>query len=106
MYDALDVARSCLVNYRRDLPGLRRRIIIVSDGEDTSSQRSVREVGVALQRDKVIVDSVQVGEVHSRMLHTFSAATGVPHMIPFLCSSTQAIEQTRRIPFLSQNITR
>ncbi|KAF8067680.1 hypothetical protein FPV67DRAFT_1669576 [Lyophyllum atratum] len=82
MYDALDVARSCLVNFRRDLPHLRRRIIIVSDGEDTSSTSSIKEVGSALQRDDITVDSVQVGQLNSRVLHMFSAATGGYRFFP------------------------
>ncbi|KAG6918191.1 hypothetical protein DXG01_015979 [Tephrocybe rancida] len=77
MYDALDVARSSLINFRADLPNLRRRIIIVSDGEDTSSKSTLSEVGSALQRDHITVDSVQVGQTLSNSLHLISAATGV-----------------------------
>ncbi|KAG6918190.1 hypothetical protein DXG01_015978 [Tephrocybe rancida] len=82
MYDALDLARSCLINFRRDLPNLRRRIIIVSDGKDTSSESLLSEVGSALQRDRVIVDSVQVGQTLSDELHRVSAATGGYRFFP------------------------
>ncbi|KAG6844814.1 hypothetical protein H0H87_003481 [Tephrocybe sp. NHM501043] len=82
MIDALDLARSCLVNFRRDLPNLRRRIIIVSDGEDTCSDSLLTEVGSALQRDQIVVDSVQVGRELSDDLHTVSAATGGYRFFP------------------------
>ncbi|GLB39236.1 hypothetical protein LshimejAT787_0603980 [Lyophyllum shimeji] len=82
MYDALDLARSCLVAYGRDLSHLRRRIVVVSDGEDTSSKCGIDEVGFALQRDNIIVDSIQVGQTHSRVLHAFSAATGGYRFFP------------------------
>ncbi|KAJ6529334.1 hypothetical protein B0H19DRAFT_1384994 [Mycena capillaripes] len=43
IYDALNSVRRMLTQYRPDLPNLRKRIIIVSDGEDTSSDASSRE---------------------------------------------------------------
>lgn len=77
VYDALDLARSVLTNYRRDLPNLRRRIIIVSDGKDTNSESSAVEVCRALQNSRVIVDSVQVGSHSDNTLHAISVATGM-----------------------------
>ncbi|KAJ7670709.1 hypothetical protein DFH06DRAFT_1468485 [Mycena polygramma] len=76
IYDALDSARRMLTQYRPDLPNLRKRVIIVSDGEDTSSTASAREVCLALQRARVIVDSVQVGRRSDPVLHSISVATG------------------------------
>jgi Mg-chelatase subunit ChlD len=76
VYDALDSARQMLVNYRSDLPKLRKRIIIVTDGSDTSSVASAREVCHALQKNSIIVDSVQVGRVPDSTLHSISIATG------------------------------
>ncbi|KAJ7155009.1 hypothetical protein C8R46DRAFT_1226970 [Mycena filopes] len=76
VYDALDTARRTLSQYRSDLPDLRKRIIIVSDGEDTSSSASAQEVCLALQRARVIVDSVQVGPRSDAVLHAISVATG------------------------------
>ncbi|KAJ7106228.1 hypothetical protein C8R44DRAFT_805910 [Mycena epipterygia] len=76
IYEALDSARQMLTGYRPDLPNLRKRIIIVSDGEDTSSKTSAQEVCLALQRARVIVDSVQVGSWTDPVLHAISVATG------------------------------
>ncbi|KAJ7021307.1 hypothetical protein C8F04DRAFT_1141408 [Mycena alexandri] len=76
VYDALDSARRVLTGYRPDLPNLRKRIVIVSDGEDTSSATSAREVCLALQRARVVVDSVQVGKRSDPVLHAISVATG------------------------------
>ncbi|KAJ6627692.1 hypothetical protein B0H10DRAFT_1905503 [Mycena sp. CBHHK59/15] len=76
VYEALDSARQILINYRPDLPDLRKRIIIVSDGEDTSSTISAQEVCCMLQKGHVIVDSVQVGTRSDPVLHAISVATG------------------------------
>ncbi|KAG6883816.1 hypothetical protein C0992_007713 [Termitomyces sp. T32_za158] len=76
MYEALELARRCLINFRCDLPGLRRRIVVISDGEDTSVGIDPMQVGRALQKDSIVVDSVQVGSFFSNSLWAFSAATG------------------------------
>jgi Mg-chelatase subunit ChlD len=76
IYEALDSARRMLTQYRPDLPKLRKRIIIVSDGEDTSSTTSAQEVCLALQRARVVVDSVQVGPRSDPILHSIAVATG------------------------------
>lgn len=76
MYDALDTARRILVNYRTDLPKLRKRIIVVTDGKDTSSEASAKDACLALQRNNIIVDSVQVGHRSDSKLHAISVATG------------------------------
>ncbi|KAK7050214.1 putative bifunctional E2/E3 enzyme [Favolaschia claudopus] len=76
VYDALDLARRTLNEYRPDLTNIRKRIIIVSDGEDTSSDTTARDVTLSLQRAKIIVDSVQVGTSTDPVLHAISVATG------------------------------
>lgn len=76
VYDALDAARRMLMNYRSDLPQLRKRIIIVTDGEDTGSEASAKDVCLALQRSGIIVDSVQIGLQPENKLHAISVATG------------------------------
>ncbi|KAK0187644.1 hypothetical protein F5146DRAFT_718651 [Armillaria mellea] len=75
LYDALNAARGTLVNYRRDLPNLRKRIIVVSDGDDNKSVSSARDVAISLQKDQVTVDSVQVGTCSNTTLHKISVAT-------------------------------
>ncbi|TFK70120.1 hypothetical protein BDN72DRAFT_795723 [Pluteus cervinus] len=82
VYDALEVAKSVLVNYRTDIPGLRRRIIIVSDGDDTCSKASASSVCESLQKQKIVVDSVQVGTSHNGILHAISVATGGYRFFP------------------------
>ncbi|KAF8148358.1 hypothetical protein K438DRAFT_1989266 [Mycena galopus ATCC 62051] len=76
IYEALDSARRMLTQYRPDLKNLKKRIIIVSDGEDTTSTTSPDEVCLALQRAGVVVDSVQVGPTSDPVLHSISVATG------------------------------
>jgi hypothetical protein len=103
VYDALDKARRMLAQCRPDLPNLRKRIIIVSDGEDTSSRNDPRNVCVALRRDKIIVDSVQVGEHHDTTLHAISVVTGTHHPLgPFLSLNLR----DRWLSFLPKHIIR
>jgi hypothetical protein len=101
VYDALDVARSSLTQFRQDIPNLRRRIIIVSDGDDTSSKNMPTNVCAALQRDGIIVDSVQVGSSHNRILHAISVATGMFYP----CIMSLAKVTLRWLSILSQNFT-
>ena len=81
VYDALDTARAMLVDYARNLVNLRKRIVIVTDGADTGSKTSARDVCYALQRDGIIVDSVQVGDGSDSKLHAISVATGMSHSL-------------------------
>ena len=76
VYDALDAARRMLMSYRSDLPLLRKRIIIVTDGSDTGSEASARDVCHSLQKNSIVVDSVQVGNRSDNTLHAISVATG------------------------------
>lgn len=75
VYDAVNDARKMLVKFRPDLQ-LRRRIIIVSDGDDTGSITDPKDLCKALQLSNIIVDSVQVGQSHNSTLHAISVLTG------------------------------
>lgn len=103
IYDALDSARRMLTQYRTDLPNLRKRIIIVSDGEDTSSDASAQQVCLALQRARVIVDSVQVGPRSDPVLHAISVATGTLQLLPCRPSADSF---RRRLSFLTEDVAR
>ncbi|KAG7445538.1 uncharacterized protein BT62DRAFT_1076633 [Guyanagaster necrorhizus] len=75
LYDAIDTARSTLVDYRKDFPSLRKRIIVLSDGDDNKSVSTARDVAIALQKDQVVVDSIQVGICSNTTLHAISVTT-------------------------------
>jgi hypothetical protein len=104
VYDALDTARAMLVNYPSALTKLRKRIIIVSDGADTSSENRPREVCFAIQRDGIIVDSVQVGDWSDKRLHAISVATGINHSFCPMFSLID-VRHSRRVSFLPSNFT-
>ncbi|KAF8638741.1 hypothetical protein AX16_010464 [Volvariella volvacea WC 439] len=76
LYDALDKARQLLVQHGAQHPAMRKRIIVVSDGEDTSSSLLPWMVASRMYADGVVVDSVQVGTSNSEDLHAISACTG------------------------------
>ncbi|KAF8638721.1 hypothetical protein AX16_010444 [Volvariella volvacea WC 439] len=76
LYDALDKARQALVEFGSKKPSMRKRIIVISDGEDTNSTLSPWMVASRMYADGVIVDSVQVGRRNAPNLHAISACTG------------------------------
>lgn len=84
LYDALETARrelDAFVNGLATAPpeGVIKRIIVLTDGEDTNSTIQAHEVSAALQRDGVVVDSVVIGSELkdiSTELRAISIATG------------------------------
>ena len=103
VYDALDQARGLLVNFRKDLPALRRRIIIVSDGDDTSSDTTARGVCKALVKNSIVVDSVQVGKEHNTVLHAISVATGMNTY--HLSCAVSLMLSSRRVSLLPEDFS-
>ncbi|KAF7342761.1 putative bifunctional E2/E3 enzyme [Mycena sanguinolenta] len=65
IYDALDSARRMLTQFRPDLPKLKKRIIIVSDGEDTSSTTSAQELARGAIQSCILYRLRQEGTVFS-----------------------------------------
>jgi hypothetical protein len=77
LYDALDLARGKLDEFSVRFPNCRKRILCLSDGADNKSDVSAVDVTIALQRSKVICDSIFIGiEDEESMLKAISVATG------------------------------
>ena len=66
LFDALEMARAELATFCDGLAnappeGVLKRILVLTDGEDTASDIEAHDVSAALQREGVIVDSVVIG---------------------------------------------
>ena len=85
LYDGLEMARLELAAFVAGLDpalvpseGVRRRILVLTDGDDTSSKAEAHGVCAALQKDGVTVDAVVIGDEVKRPgeLRSICVATG------------------------------
>jgi len=82
LWDALALAGDHLVDVAKRYPGIKKRVICLSDGEDTSSIKNVRDVTLMLMRHEIVVDSVCIGDEDNSELRTLSWMTGGYKFIP------------------------
>lgn len=84
LFDALHKAGSLLKKWQmqqmsrpaRNLPEPKLRIVALSDGKDTSSEKDAIEVARFLCSSKIVVDSVLIGTETDSRLHRISKASG------------------------------
>jgi len=75
VWDALWIAHSRILDRAGLYPGVQKRIICLSDGEDTSSSHTAQQVCLALQENCIVLDTVMIGRADNRDLRTISYAT-------------------------------
>eukprot|EP00906_Rhabdomonas_costata_P005557 RCo008312 len=76
LYDALESGYKQLMEFRQGSAGVTCRILCLTDGDDTSSDRTAMDVVSKLQAADIIVDSVLIGGANNRALRGISVATG------------------------------
>jgi hypothetical protein len=85
LFDALQDAGQRLVEFHREHPAARMRILCLTDGEDTGSSVRPHDVTQFLQSHSIVVDSLIIGGTDNRPLKAISVATGgqshEPHSI-------------------------
>lgn len=85
LWDAIDLAADHLVEMSRAHRNIKKRIICLSDGSDTSSIKNVGNVCRMLMQQDIVVDSVCIGEENNSALRAVSYLTGgykfVPHSV-------------------------
>ncbi|KAJ9607164.1 hypothetical protein H2200_008236 [Cladophialophora chaetospira] len=91
LWDALAMAADHLVDAGRPYPEIKKRIICLSDGADTSSLRSAEDVCRTLLQHKIVVDSVCIGNSSNRALRTISYCTGGYKFVPTSVEETSAL---------------
>lgn len=73
LWDALALCRDQLNEYSKKYPGVKKRIIVISDGEDTKSEsKNPGGLTFDLRNDKIIVDSGALGNQNSLDLRMLS----------------------------------
>ncbi|KIX05990.1 uncharacterized protein Z518_03964 [Rhinocladiella mackenziei CBS 650.93] len=82
LWDAIDLAADHLVEVGRSYGTIKKRIICLSDGEDTSSGKKVEDVCRRLAQQEIVVDSVCIGEEDNSELRTLSYRTGGYKFVP------------------------
>lgn len=91
IWDALALANDRLSVYAQKYPEARKRIVCLSDGEDTSSKSWSWEVCNNLVRNGVVVDSFCIGEEDNLDLQTVSYLTGGYKFVPTTLNQASAI---------------
>jgi len=81
LYDALDMATTELNALRGRYPDCSKRILCLTDGDDTSSSKAPEAVTRRLQQTGVVVDAVMVGPGNST-LKAIATATGGCSFVP------------------------
>jgi len=91
IWDALALADDRLSAYSHKNPEAQKRIVCLSDGQDTSSQNRSWEVCSKLQRNGVVVDSSCIGAENNKDLRTISHLTGGYKFVPKSLEQAMAI---------------
>ena len=81
LYDALAKAQEQLDVIGEQFPKCHKRILCLTDGEDTGSSSSPEVIAAALQSSKVVVDTVLIGPSNN-VAKAISVATGGCCFVP------------------------
>jgi ubiquitin-protein ligase len=82
LYDGLEAARQELVQFCSDCTnsppeGILKRVIVLTDGSDTCSEKTAHTVAANLQADHVVVDAIVIGnEIEDFTLRAIAVASG------------------------------
>jgi uncharacterized protein YegL len=100
LWDGLKLAQAQIVKHAEKYPLAQRRIICLSDGNDTKSIAGVADLCFKLRADKIVVDSVCIGEDDNKDLKALSIMLGSYCFNPQ--DLTTALGICEMEPFLSQ----
>ena len=105
LWDALALANDQLSEYAQKFPNAKKRIICISDGEDTKSKQRSSDVSWSLFQNKVVVDSFCLGHEDNIDLRTISYLSGGYKFTPqsleqsmLLCEMEPVLNQLERPP--------
>lgn len=91
LWDALALGADHLVEIAKKYPNIKKRIICLSDGDDTSSTRQVNDVVRLLMQNEIVVDSVCIGNEENSSLRTVSFLTGGYKFVPKTIEDASAL---------------
>ena len=99
LWDGLLLAKNRIAEYATRFPNAKKRIICLSDGEDTTSTTRAAEVYSQLRKEKITVDSICVGNSGNAELKAISYLLGGYAFKPM--DMTTALGICEMEPFLS-----
>lgn len=99
LWDGLQLARLRIAEHASKFPNAKKRIICISDGVDTTSTARPAEVYSQLRKDKIVVDSICIGETGNAELRAISYLLGGYAFKPK--DMTTALATCEMEPFLS-----
>lgn len=100
LWDALALAKDQLTDYARKYPSAKKRIIVISDGEDTASKNNKPEdLCWELRNAGIAADSISLGHENNINLQTLSHLLGCYKFHP--TSLVNALAICEMEPFLS-----
>lgn len=100
LWDALALCRDQLKQYAIKYPDAKRRIIVISDGDDTKSTANrPYDLAWACRQDRIAIDSVLIGEEENTELMALSHMLGCYKFQPTSLPNALAICEME--PFLS-----
>lgn len=76
LWDALNLANDQINQYAVKYPKARKRIICLSDGDDTNSSKQAHDVYWKLRQNNIVVDSICIGDETSEKLKALSINLG------------------------------
>ena len=98
LFDALQDAGQRLVEFRREHPAARLRILCLTDGEDTGSSVRPHDVAQYLQMSGIVVDSMVIGGTDNKPLIAISTVTGgQSHQPASITAALQILEEESMI---------
>lgn len=100
LWDAIKLAQTQIMKDAEKYPQAQRRIICLSDGNDTKSVAGVADLCFKLREDKILVDSLLIGQDDNKDLKALSNMLGSYCFYPTTLTTALAICEME--PFLSQ----
>lgn len=91
LWDALMLAEDHLMEASRNFPNIKKRIVCLSDGKDTTSAKSAENICGALIQHGIVVDSVCIGDEDNLELRTVSSVTGGYKFVPSSVEEASAL---------------
>ena len=101
IWDGLKLATDQIVTYAARYPNAKKRILCITDGEDTKSSADVVSVADGLFRNDIVVDCMALGEEDHAKLLAVSHLTGGFKFVPKSLSQAMAICELEPVLSLS-----
>jgi ubiquitin-protein ligase/uncharacterized protein YegL len=102
LWDALAMANEQIMTYAEQYPDAKRRILCISDGDDTKSTRTAGDVCNLLSQNNIFVDSFVIGNEEVSALRAMSYVTKGYNFHPKTLEDSMAICELEPILSLSE----